>query len=68
MPTRGKVGHQREIPCGPEGRLEEVQFGGLRRTLTLMGSIQSIRNCGAFLYLDGEEEEGHEGGGAERDV
>ena len=33
-----------------------------------MGSIQSIRNCGAFLYLDGEEEEGHEGGGAERDV
>ena len=37
LPTRGKVGHQREIPCGPEGRHEEVQFGGLRRKGNMWG-------------------------------
>ena len=35
--SRGKVGHQRETPCGPEGRLEEVQFEGLRRKGNMWG-------------------------------
>ena len=35
------MGHQREIPCGPEGRLEEVQFGGLRRKGNMWGKRKS---------------------------
>ena len=41
------MGHQRETPCGPEGRLEEVQFGGAVDLGHFAGNRQEFAESGA---------------------